>query len=253
MSGRPWVLAETSWSAVRASAFEVAVLPWGATEAHNQHLPYGTDNLETERIAQEAAGIAHERGAKVIVLPAMPYGVNAQQLDIPLTLNVNPSTQALVLADLAHSLEPFVRKLLILNGHGGNDFRSMIRELQPRTPLFLCTADWYRAVDPTAWFDEPGDHAGELETSLLLHLAPELVEPRDAWGAGRERRSRLTAVREGWVWAPRRWTQVTEDTGVGDPSAATAQKGATYFEAVVTKLADFLAELSALDPHHLYD
>ncbi len=253
MASRPWVLEEADWTTVRGTAYEVAVLPWGATEAHNTHLPYGTDNLETEHIANAAAEVAWGRGAHVIVLPTVPYGVNTQQLDIPLTMNLNPSTQALVLRDIVHSLDGHgVRKLLILNGHGGNDFRAMIRELQPTTRMFLCTANWFQSVAAADYFEEPGDHAGELETSLVLHLAPHLVRSLEQAGTGRAKRFRFEAMRQGWAWAPRRWTQITEDTGVGNPRAASAAKGKAYLDAVTSVLANFLVELAAADPDDLY-
>lgn len=254
MSTRPWVLSEVTWTTVREDAYDVAILPWGATEAHNHHLPYGTDCYETEAVAEEAARKAWERGARVVVLPVMPFGVNTQQMDIPLTMNMKPSTQAVVLGDVVESLEAHgVSKLLVLNGHGGNDFRQMIRELQTRTPLFLCTTNWWTVPGLTHLFEEPGDHAGELETSLMMHLHPDLVRPLEEAGPGRARDWKVTALRERWAWAPRQWTRVTDDTGVGDPAAATPGKGATYFEALTTKLADFLVELNAMDPTDVYE
>ena len=252
---RPYVLAETNWKGVSATRYEVAVLPWGATEAHNYHLPYATDNIQCDRLAAEAARLAWEAGARVVVLPTVPFGVNTGQLDIPFCLNMNPSTQAALLADLATALEgQGLRKLVIFNGHGGNDFRQMIRELQPRTRLFLAALNWYKVVDPQPYFEEyRGDHAGELETSVMLHLAPELVLPMSEAGDGRERRARVAALREGWAWAPRRWTQVSADTGTGDPRAATAEKGARYADAVVRRVASFLVELAAADTSNLYE
>src|SRR5467141_1144263 len=251
---RPYLLNERTWKTVRDTRYEVAVLPWGATEAHNFHLPYTTDNIETERIAALAAGYAWERGARVVVLPVVPFGVNTGQLDIPLCLNMNPSTQALVLRDVATALGgQRVPKLVILNGHGGNDFRQMIRELQPAVSLFLCVVNWYQGVDPKAFFADLGDHAGELETSVMLHLAPELVRPLSEAGPGRARRFKLAALREGWAWAPRSWRQVTDDTGVGNPAAATADKGRTYVEAVCEKLAGFLVDLAKADPGAMYE
>ncbi len=254
MSARPYLLDETTWKTVRGTAYEVAVLPWGATEAHNFHLPYGTDNVETGGIAARAAGLAWERGARVAVLPVVPFGVNTGQLDIPLCVNMNPTTQLAVLRDVAASLGgQGIRKLVVLNGHGGNDFRWMIRELQPALPLFLCTVDWYRCVDPRPYFDEPGDHGGELETSVMLHLAPGQVRPLTEAGPGAARRFRIPAFGEGWAWAPRRWTQVTNDTGVGNPRAATADKGERYVAAVAAKLAEFLVQLAAADPAQMYE
>ncbi|MDO8667257.1 MAG: creatininase family protein, partial [Gemmatimonadales bacterium] len=147
MPPRSYVLAECTWETVRAAPFEVAVLPWGATEAHNRHLPYSTDTVQCEAVAYEAARQATEAGARVVVLPSIPFGVQTGQREIPLCLNMNPSTQAALLRDLAHSLVPHgVRKLVILNGHGGNDFRQIIRELQPEVALLLCQANWYSSV-----------------------------------------------------------------------------------------------------------
>ncbi len=254
MTTRPWILAESTWKTVASTPYEVAVLPWGATEAHNYHLPYGTDTIQCDALAAEAARRAWESGARVIVLPTVPFGVNTGQLDIPFCLNMNPSTQAALLADIVHSLaHQHIRKLVILNGHGGNDFRQMIRELQPRTPVFLCSIDWYRVVDPSEYFEKSGDHAGEMETSVMMHVAAELVRPLAEAGDGRARRPKLTGMREGWAWAPRRWTQVTADTGVGDPRAASADKGARYAAALVERVAGFLGDLAAADTTDIYE
>ena len=253
MTNRPYVLAESTWKHVDPTPFAAAVLPWGATEAHNYHLPYGTDNVQAEQVAIRAAALAWERGARVVVLPTVPFGVNTTQLDIKLCLNMNPSTQLAVLSDLVASLDgQGIRKLLVLNGHGGNDFRQIIRELQPRTRLFLSTINWWSCVDVKQFVSEPGDHAGEAETSAMMHLAPELVRPIGDAGPGRARASKLRGIREGWAWAPRRWTQVTADTGIGDPSKSTAEKGEAYVAAAVERIAEFLVELAALAPDDLY-
>jgi creatinine amidohydrolase len=254
MSGRPYILAESTWGVLRAQRFDVAVLPWGATEAHNYHLPYATDNIESEAIAAEAARLAWDRGAHVVVLPGVPFGVNTGQQDIPLCLNMNPSTQTAVLRDIGTSLvRQGVQKLVILNGHGGNDFKQIIRELQGELQLFVCQINWFTCIDAKPFFNEPGDHAGELETSLMLHVAPELVRPLTDAGAGAARRFRVQGLREGWAWTPRRWTQVTDDTGVGNPVHATPAKGAAYFKAVTERIAGFLQELAAADLAQMYE
>lgn len=254
VTDKPYLLSDTTWQTVRATRYDVAILPWGATEAHNFHLPYATDTISSARVAELAAASAWARGARVVALPPIPFGVNTTQLDIPLCINMNPSTQAMVLADVAHSLDvQGIPKLLILNGHGGNDFRQIIRELQPRTRVFLSTINWWSCVDVSQFIEEPGDHAGEAETSAMLHMAPELVQPLDTAGPGRARRSRLRGIREGWAWAPRQWTRVTSDTGIGDPSRSTAAKGAAYVAAAVERIADFLVELAAADLDELYE
>jgi creatinine amidohydrolase len=252
---RPYILAETNWKAVRETTFDVAILPWGATEAHNYHLPYATDVIQCDHVAAESARLAWERGARVVVLPTIPFGVQTGQLDIPFCVNMNPSTQRLVLRDIAQALAgQGVRRLVILNGHGGNDFKAIVRELQPQVPeILLCIVNWWTTVDARPYFTQPGDHAGEMETSVLLHVAPELVLPLDEAGSGRERKARIAAMREGWAWAPRRWTAVSDDTGVGDPADATAEKGATFFRAVADRIAGFLVQLAKTDPHDLYE
>ena len=254
MPFRPYILAEAPWKFVSGAAYDVAVLPWGATEAHNYHLPYGTDNVESEYVSAESARIAWERGARVVVLPTVPFGVQTTQLDLKLCLNVHPSTQAALLRDLVQALEgQGVRKLVILNGHGGNDFKAMIRELVPRTSVFVCAVNWWQVVDARPYFDEPGDHAGELETSVMQHVAPALVRPLAEAGPGRERRPKVAGLRERWAWAPRPWSTVTADTGIGDPRAATAERGARFLDVVSERIGGFLVELAAADVRELYE
>src|SRR5919199_319911 len=251
---RPYVLEETTWKTVKATSYEVAVLPWGATEAHNYHLPYGPDTIQCDRIAAEAARIAWERGARVVVLPTVPFGVNTGQLDIELCLNMNPSTQAALLGDLVHALgAQGIPKLVVVNGHGANDFRQMIRELHPHSDVFVCAVNWYTVVNQRGRFEDLGDHAGEMETSVMLALAPELVLPLSEAGPGTERRPRIRALRERWAWAPRPWTQVTSDTGIGNPKAATAAKGERYVGEVTRQVAEFLVELAEADVGDMYE
>jgi creatinine amidohydrolase len=251
---KPYVLAEVTWKHVMQASYEVAVLPWGATEAHNYHLPYATDNFEATSIAIESARVATERGAQVIVLPTIPFGVQTGQLDIPFCVNMMPSTQALVLRDVVQSLEgTTVRKLVVLNGHGGNDFRQMIRELQAQTPMLVATVNWWQVAPTKDLFREPGDHGGEVETSVMMYLEPSLVRPLEEAGDGAERRSRIAGLRDRWAWTPRPWSQVSEDTGIGNPAASTSAKGAAYFATVTQKIGEFLADLSSADPENLYE
>jgi creatinine amidohydrolase len=253
-ASRPWIIAETNWKHVKDCAYEVAVLPWGATEAHNWHLPYGTDSYQNDAIAAEAGRLAWEAGAKVAILPNLPFGVQTGQLDIPFCINMNPSTQLAVLEDIISCLEDVgVPKFVIMNGHGGNDFRQMLRELQPRhSDIFLSTVSWYQAHTGKGIIDVLGDHADERETSLMLHLHPELVLPKADWGEGRDNLNKLAAIREKWAWAQRPWTQATHDTGSGNPAASTAEKGAAYFQAITERVASYFIELAAVDAAKLY-
>lgn len=251
---RPYILAENTWKTVRDEKYEVAVLPWGACEAHNYHLPYGTDIIEAESVAAESARYAWEEGCKVVVLPVIPFGVNTGQFDVMLDMNLNPSTQLAILRDVITVLNRHnVFKLIILNSHGGNDFRTMIRELGLQFPeMFLSQCNWYQAVDQKTFFENKDDHAGEMETSVIMHLRPELVSPLTEAGDGAAKKFRMTGIREGWAWAERKWMQVTKDTGVGDPRKATAEKGSSYFDAVIKKVGQYFVEVAKADKNDLY-
>ena len=252
---RPYILAETNWKAIKDEKIEVAVLPWGATEAHNYHLPYATDIIEGDHIAAEAGRLAWEKGAKVTVFPTIPFGVNTGQADIKLDINLNPSTQLAILADIIEVLNrQGIYKLLVLNSHGGNDFKTMLRELGLKFPeMLLLTTSWFKVVDKNKFFEEPGDHADEMETCLMLYLKPELVQPLEEAGLGTERKSKIRGVREGWAWAERKWSQVSEDTGIGNPKKATKEKGEIFFEAVTSKIADLILDIDKIDKNDLYE
>lgn len=252
---RPYILAETNWKHTRSAEYELAILPWGATEAHNYHLPYATDIIEADHIAAESAKKAWENGAKIIVLPTIPFGVNTGQADIKLDINLNPSTQMAILSDIIEVLNrQGIYKLLILNSHGGNDFKTMLRELGLRFPkMFLCTCNWFQSLNKNNYFEQQGDHADEMETSLLLHLAPHLVLPLSEAGAGKEKRHKIKDFSEGWAWSERKWSQITEDTGVGNPAFSTKEKGEQYFNDVTTKIGKFLVALAKSDVNNLYE
>lgn len=253
---RPYILAESNWKDLKDQAVELAVLPWGATEAHNYHLPYATDNIEGEAIAAEAGRLAWEAGAKIMILPVIPFGVNTGQTDIKLDINMHPSTQAAVLNDIIEVLDrQNIRKLLILNSHGGNNFKPMVRELGVRYPrMFIAFCNWFQAMDKSRFFEiTDGDHAEEMETSLVMHLRPDLVRPLEEAGDGAARQYKIEALRENWAWAERKWSEVTEDTGVGDPRKATAEKGEAYFKAVTEKVSRLFIDLAEADLDDLYE
>lgn len=246
-----YVLAELTHAAVRDTAWQAAVLPFGATEPHNLHMPYGTDTFQVEQLARRACEHAWERGARVALLPAIPYGVNTNHLAIPggLACSVTPTTLLAILADLVESLErQGVRKLVLLNGHGGNELKPLTRQLHHRTGSFLCVCDWFRMAADLypGLFERPGEHADEVETSLGLAYFPELVFPEQA-DAGAARPTRFDAINRGWVNITRPWHLATTNTGLGDPRAATAEKGKRLMEALSERLGVFLAELAGAE------
>jgi creatinine amidohydrolase len=212
-------------------------------------MPYGTDNFQVEAIGRRACERAYRAGARVLLLPTVPYGVNTNHLQVPgaVACSLTPTTLLRLLTDLVDSLErQGVRKLVLLNGHGGNELKPLTRELHHRTGVFLCVCDWYRlAADlyPQI-FERPGEHADEVETSLGLAYFPELLRPELA-DAGAARPTRFEAINRGWVSITRPWHLATTNTGLGDPAAATADKGRRLMEAVVERLSNFLVDLAA--------
>jgi len=252
---KPYVLAESTWKQVREQEVDLVVLPWGATEAHNLHLPYATDVMQSDHLAAEAARLAHEEGAKVMVLPTIPFGVNTGQTDIYLDINLNPSTMTAIVGDVLDTLDrQGIRKFLIFNSHGGNDFKPVLRELGLQYPdMFLAFTNWFSAVDKSKYFDNEGDHADEMETSLMLHIRPDLVRPLSEAGPGTEHKIKIKSIREGRAWTERKWSEVTEDTGIGDPRQATVEKGEAYFKEVTRSMADLFVEIANADLNDLYE
>lgn len=252
---KPFILSETNWKTIKDKKIDLAVLPWGATEAHNYHLPFATDNIMVEKIASESAELAWNRGSRVIVLPAIPFGVNTGQLDIKLNINLNPSTQFAILNDVTDVLNRHeIYKFLILNGHGGNDFKQIIRELGAKYPkMFICECNWYKSFTNSEFFENDGGHADEMETSIMQYLAPELVLPLNEAGNGIAKKFRVKALNENWAWAERKWSEVTVDTGIGSPHKATVAKGERCLKEVINKIGDLMTGLSGADINNMYE
>ena len=246
---RPHILHEANYAQLLERRPNVAVLPWGATEAHNWHMPHGTDVVEAVSLAERAADLAVAAGARVIVLPAIPYGNNAQQQDQVATVHFSTATALAILRDVTDSLaRQGIDRLVIVNGHGGNDFKPMVRDCQLTSGLTILVVDFWKLCPDVlaATFPDPGDHAGQLETSLLLHLRPEWMEMERA-GRGEAAARLPDGIRQANAWTPRPWSKVQPDTGSGDPAGSSAALGARYFEAAAASLATLLTTVSGLD------
>jgi creatinine amidohydrolase len=241
-------LASQTHAVVREIHWQAALLPFGATEPHNLHMPYGTDTIQVEEIGRRACAHAWEKGGRVALLPAMPYGVNTNHLKVKgaLTCSVTPTTLLAFISDLVEALSmQGVKKLVLLNGHGGNELKPLTRQLHHRTDVFLCVCDWYRMAADLypAIFDKPGEHADEVETSLGLAYFSDLLKPELA-DDGAARPSRFEAINRGWVSITRPWHLVSANTGLGDPRPATAEKGRKLMDLLAPRLGDFLAQLA---------
>ncbi len=250
-ASRPWILAENTLDSVRKADYQMAILPLGATEPHNLHLPYATDIYEAEWIASEVAHGAWRQGARPVVLPAIPYGTETNMQRFPLAMNIMPSTLFRVIEDLIQSLAASgIRKLLILNSHGGNELKPLLRELYGKTEVQLFLCNWFQMVRDlySQIFEKPDDHAGEMETSMILAYRPELVSKRSDGGLnadpGTAKAMQFEALEKGWVSITRPWHLLTTNSGCGDPHAASAEKGREMMTGICERLVPFVVQLS---------
>ncbi len=243
-------LSASCYGVGRRARYDIALLPWGATEPHNQHLPYLTDAILSHDIAVDAALVARERyGLMAMVMPPVPLGAqNPGQRDLAFCVHYRFATQMAVLTDIVASLyNQGIRRLLIVNGHGGNTFKPMIRDLAVDYPdMLIAAGEWFKGAKAKDFFEAPGDHADELETSVMMHYHPELVRIEEA-GDGHSRGFADPILAEGVAWVPRNWLRVSDDTGIGDPRTASAEKGRKFAEAVASRYADLIHALCADD------
>ena len=241
-----WDIAATNLGRAAQRQYEVAVVPTAATEPHNRHLPEGQDFLHTTYVAREISRRAWDECESVVCLPAIPYGVDCNLMEFPLAVHVSQGTLDALLRDIIGSLRRHgIRKVVILNGHGGNDFAPFVRQIQCDLDVYVFVCNWW-TVGSDAYdeiFEKPDDHAGEMETSIALALYPELVEDTGR-GSGAVRPFRFEALEKGWVRTSRRFANLNDHCAAGDPTDASAEKGKRYLELVCSRVSRFLVELA---------
>lgn len=239
-------LSVSNYGIVSGIDYDIVLLPWGATEPHNLHLPYLTDCILSHDVAVDTARLAGERyGIHAMVLPPVFAGSqNPGQRDLKFCIHYRQETQKSILSDIVASLyNQGMRRMVIINGHGGNTLKGMIRDLAVEYPDFLIAlSDWFTVCPAREFFDNPGDHADEVETSVMMHYHPELVD-LSAAGNGESKGFAAPSLQQKTAWIPRNWLRVSTDTGIGDPSASTAEKGVRYVAAAASRYADLLNDL----------
>lgn len=226
--------------------YKIVLLPWGAIEPHNYHLPYLTDCILAESIAIETSKLCKEAGESYIgVLPPLYLGSqNPGQLENPYCIHFNTETQKLVLRDIIKSLGyQNICKLVIINGHMGNCFKSIVRDLTLEFNGFqIFVVDWLNFPKKETIFEIPEDHAGEIETSAMLYYHPELVVMKNA-GTGNCKGFNIDALNRNIAWTPRDWSKISKDTGTADPRKATAEKGKAYCDYVCEEIKNLIIDL----------
>lgn len=224
-------LGERRWPELDGPATVTLLVPVGSVEQHGPHLPLDTDT----RIAVAVAGAVGTRlGPDVLVAPAVGIGASGEHEKFPGTVSIGTEALRTVLVELGRSAGRWVRRTVFVNGHGGN-----LEALRAAAELLRAEGRdvlTYSCAPPRALCPAPDAHAGRTETSIMLALAPELVQLELAEaGNTAPLADLLPAMRAGSVRA------VTENGVLGDPAGATAAEGEALLAAMVDALVKLLA------------
>ena len=238
----------------KATASWIAVLPIGAVEQHGPHLPLATDAAIAQAHVEAVIARLPDR-LPATFLPVLAYGKSNEHVDFPGTLSLSAATLSSVLLDIGESIaRAGVKKLVIANSHGGNMavIDIAIRELRIRHDMLAVHASWHRFGQPAGVFGDAelqhGIHAGDVETSLMLHYRPDLVRIRQARNfrsAGADmdvgyRELRLFhPVSVGWKAG-----DLNVDGACGNASAATAEKGQRAADFAVEAFVSLLEDVA---------
>ncbi|MFG1644063.1 creatininase family protein [Amycolatopsis sp. NPDC049252] len=234
-------LTRMTWPEVRdAARSAIALLPIGSQEQHAAHLPMGTDTMLAEAVVDRALRRL-DRGPAVVRLPALPFGHSPHHL-FAAAVSLRASTLQAVLADVLDSLATSgFRRVLVVNGHGGNDeiMRLAVKEYALRADVALAACSYFSLGDDSS----PG-HAGKFETSLMLAAHCGLVRPREPRPDvtppplfAHPPYPGLTVERHG------EWARAGGSTD--DATTATVHDGADLLEDRVTALADAIRAFDA--------
>jgi len=253
------LLSELTWPEAeqRFREVDVALLPVGAVEQHGPHLPLDTDAWDADYLAQRVAAECSE--PKPLALPLIPYGVSFHHDDFPGTIGVSNDALARMVYDVGMSCaRNGITKLVIINGHGGNQATlQFAAQMINRDARIFTTVDTGETsdVDLDRLCETANDvHAGEIETSTSLATRPHLVRMDLAEREVQSFSSRYLdfSARRSVEWYAR--TAKISDSGVlGDPTRATAEKGREMWEIMVRNLVELVEHLKALTLEEIYE
>lgn len=235
---------------------KVAVLPVGSTEQHGYHLPLDVDTKLSSSVAYAAGERAPE---SMLILPPIPYGYTHHVMDFPGTINVEPETFVRLLLDVTRSLAYHgFERIVIVNGHGSNHplVEQAGRQTNLQTGALCLTLSWWNLIS-AYWNDEvrtsvnPGGsaHAGELETSMYMHVDGASVRADKIVGdlpdymklPGGDRWQYVDLTGGSGPATIVEWTSTyTESGAFGRPDEATPEKGARVFERAVSEFVDLV-------------
>ncbi len=240
---------ELSWPRIKdcAEKGHVVIIPIGVIEQHGHHLPVDTDAFIPQEITREAA----RRDPEILVGPTVQFGYTPSNKNFPGSISLSATTWMALIRDVVVSVarHDFTR-IALLNGHGGQVVLSRLTAsiLQDEEDVQVVALDWFGLVaeDMARLFANEElsggrvGHAGAVETSMNLHLRPELCDqgPRVTY-LGPSKPQFVSRV-GGYIQTPRE--QLSPSGVMGDPQLASAEKGAELFELAVDRLCTFAKE-----------
>ena len=255
VSARDFALAQRSGLAAQT----VAILPVGAVEQHGPHLPLKVDTALVEGVVDAALPLM-AANVPVLVLPTQAIGLSLEHQDYAGTLSLSPATLLAVWTELGVCVaRAGVKKLLIFNAHGGNvsSMDIVARQLRMQCGLLVYHSSWFNLPQPagvneafSAHEHRFGVHGGETETSMMLHLAPELVRMEHArhFASSSEVRARQFPILGNGKSAKLGWAMqdYNPQGAAGNAAAADAQRGQALVQGAAASLAQLCAEIHAL-------
>ena len=255
-------MAEVEWRKLRAEQLRemarddaVVILPVGSIEQHGPHLPVEVDSQLGEQVALRTARLMAARGAPVLVLPMLWTGVSEHHMSFGGTITLDlPAFSAVIEGIVKSVVRHGFRRVVLLNGHGGNEnaLRCLADELTPKYRIAIVEFTyWYAAAEAIEAILETQkglQHACEAETSMMMAVRPELVAEARIPLAKANRTPDVSDIVGGGVYRWRAIGAMSSSGVVGNPEAASAEKGVRLFDAVSATLADKLcnAELWSL-------
>lgn len=233
----------------------VVIIPTGSHEQHGPHLPFSTDAIIAQTLAEHAAARLKEK-PPVLVTPMLPFGASIEHMDFAGTLSLRHETLYMVITDIVDSLaNAGVHKILIMNGHGGNihTIGSALHPLTRKHRIFIgftsptrLVGDLFKKLQDNK--SKGAFHAGEYETSLMLLIASKLVNQSEITDHPLKRyHEDMQYLR---LWKSKYikefgWTtkQITESGVIGDPTHATEEKGLQLFNVAIENLCKLIREI----------
>lgn len=249
------ILEEMTIEEVREMDPEIIVFGIGSTEPHGPHLPYGTDVSQAEAVCRRSVIQANQRGARVLMYPTLPIGNNVNFKAYPFACRIRVRTLMNVVLDIIDAVEQEgVRKIVIVNGHGGNTatLKATLREHagrnRPDEGAFVCMTSTFGAVpeDVAERIEHPSDHAGEEETSRMLHLRPDLVQ-QERFESFPVQEPIIEQLKSEGVYFVPPWHGYLPESAGGETRESSEAKGEALVQGAADWIADLLVELHAAD------